>query len=284
MKILILIFSFFISSTVFTEEKNEVILKESERQHYSEVFLRDIDFDGEDEWITLHNARGNRHYKEYKAFNIENNQPTDLVFIFREDAIFDSTTKTVVNHWSSNWCTHETETYVAKDKTLMLIKSVYSDFDDTNLYGCIRRTFEGEPGDDLRVVKTECTSVPSDDEFYECDLTNRESDSDEIMLEYDENGEPFTGTRTIHYPEYRYTGTGRGKVARVIEYSDGKQHGDEFWFHPTGDSWERYSFKDGKRDGLFESFSYGDIPIRIYCFKDDIRVDMSYCSTNGGDR
>jgi len=35
----------------------------------------------------------------------------------------------------------------------------------------------------------------------------------------------------------------------------------------------------GKRDGLFESFSYGDIPIGIYCFKDDIRVDMSYCSS-----
>ena len=71
MKILILLFSFFVSSTVFAEEENEVILKESERQNYSEVFLRDIDFDGEDEWIALHNARGNRHYKEYKAFNIK---------------------------------------------------------------------------------------------------------------------------------------------------------------------------------------------------------------------
>tara|TARA_B100000686_G_scaffold344045_1_gene425959 strand:+ start:423 stop:1049 length:627 start_codon:yes stop_codon:yes gene_type:complete len=109
--------------------------------HYSEISFRDIDFDGEDEWVLLFKERGNRHYKEYKAFNIENNEPSDLVIHYREDAVFDPETKTVINHWSSNFCTHETETYQAMNNTLEMVRLEFSDYEPDG-YGCILRIFE----------------------------------------------------------------------------------------------------------------------------------------------
>ena len=99
---------------------------------------KDIDFDGDDELIVLFRKRGNRHYKEYKAYNIDGGE---LVLHYREDAVFDSETKTVINHWSSNFCTHETETYQAMNNTLEMVRLEFSDYEPDG-YGCILRIFE----------------------------------------------------------------------------------------------------------------------------------------------
>lgn len=64
-------------------------------------------------------------------------------------------TKTVVNGWHSDYCTHETLTYKAKDQSLTLIKREFSDFKEDG-YGCIKKTFEGESEETLKLVKTEC--------------------------------------------------------------------------------------------------------------------------------
>ena len=110
---------------------------------------KDIDFDGDDELIVLFRKRGNRHYKEYKAYNIDGGE---LVLHYREDAVFDSETKTVINQWSSNACTHEIETYQAINNTLEMVRLEFSDYEPDG-YGCILRIYESSSDSENKTLQ-----------------------------------------------------------------------------------------------------------------------------------
>ena len=110
---------------------------------------KDIDFDGDDELIVLFSKRGNRHYKEYKAYNIDGGE---LVLHYREDAVFDPETKTVINQWSSNACTHEIETYQAINNTLEMVRLEFSDYEPDG-YGCILRIYESSSDSENKTLQ-----------------------------------------------------------------------------------------------------------------------------------
>ena len=75
-------------------------------------------------------------------------------------------------------------------------------------------------------------------------------------LEYDENGQLFTGIKE----DLRNDGWHGTKTGRITEY------------------------KDGKLDGLSENYNADGDKISSFCYQEDVRVDMSYCSSNGGDQ
>ena len=201
------------------------------------ISLRDIDFDGEVEWILLFKERGNRHYKEYKAFEIEGDDisPGDFIMHYREDAVFDPETKTVINQWSSNACTHETLTYEAKDQTLALVKREFSDYE---IFGndCFQLTYEGESEEDLRLVSLECSNRESNSiSFEECDDFTAE-----IRIDDDNNKQDIL----------------------YLIYGHDFSHRD-------------MSYKDGKLEGVSTYYDKGGNPVLLEVYKDGDLIDQS---------
>ena len=97
--------------------------------------------------------------------------------------------------------------------------------------------------------------------------------------EHDENGQLFTGIKEdLRNDPWHGTKTGR-----ITEYKDGKLHGHDIYYLIDG-SRQFISYKDGKLDGLSENYNADGDKISSFCYQEDVRVDMPYCSTNGGDQ
>ena len=82
--------------------------------------------------------------------------------------------------------------------------------------------------------------------------------------------EPFTGTVETFYRK------GKGKLHHRENYKDGKREGLWEVFYRKGQLSRRENYKDGKREGLQEVF-YRNGQGSRRCYKDDEKVDMSYC-------
>jgi hypothetical protein len=122
-----------VASKISAEDKEWL-----DRNDANIISFKDIDFDGHKELVVVHKARGNRHFPEYKAYNLDD---YDLVIHYRMDAVFDPETKTVINQWSSSFCTHGTETYQTINNTLEMVRLEYSDYEPDG-YRCILKIFE----------------------------------------------------------------------------------------------------------------------------------------------
>ena len=82
--------------------------------------------------------------------------------------------------------------------------------------------------------------------------------------------EPFTGIVETFYRK------GKGKLHHRENYKDGKREGLWEEFYRKGQLSRRENYKDGKREGLQEVF-YRNGQGSRRCYKDDEKVDMSYC-------
>ena len=75
-----------------------------------------------------------------------------------------------------------------------------------------------------------------------------------------------------------------GKLENRINYqpkSDGgKEHGLTESYYENGQLHIKENYKDGNRDGLFESYYKNGQFKQDYCFKNNEKVDMSYCDSN----
>ena len=75
-----------------------------------------------------------------------------------------------------------------------------------------------------------------------------------------------------------------GKLENRINYqpkSDGgKEHGLTESYYENGQLHIIENYKDGNRDGLFESYYKNGQFKQDYCFKNNEKVDMSYCDSN----
>jgi len=82
--------------------------------------------------------------------------------------------------------------------------------------------------------------------------------------------EPFTGiVETFHR-------RGKGRIKYRETYKDGKLEGLWEKFYENGQLRSRQNYKNGKLDGLSEWFYTNGRGSRR-CYKDDEKVDMSYC-------
>ena len=68
-----------------------------------------------------------------------------------------------------------------------------------------------------------------------------------------------------------------GKLFNRVNYKDGKQDGLWESFYENGKLWSRVNYKDGELDGLWESYyDSGESKVQS-CYKNDVKVAVSTC-------